>query len=149
MAKTNTARIKITGLDELAKNTDKILNQTHRILGEAVLEAAEMIRQEAIKRAPEKTGTLKRGIVAKITWDKKKSKAFAAAYMDPAMNDVFAKYAKDGRRFYYPSSMEYGTKNTGRKNQRIFMGKAYKVKRRQVKGIIEKHIKAAIEGAVK
>lgn len=149
MVKANTARVKITGLDELAKNTDKVLNRTHRVLGPATLEAAEMIRQQAIRNAPERKGDLKRGIVAKITWDKKKSKAFAAAYMDPAMNDVFVKYAKDGRRFYYPSSMEYGTKNTGRKNQRIFMGKAYKVKRRYVKGIIDKHVKTAIEGAVK
>lgn len=147
MAKTSTSRIKIEGLDQLAKNSDRIIKQVHGVLGEATLEGAKLLQAEAIRRAKEKTGALKRGIIAKVTWDKKKSKAFSAIMMDPAMNDVFVKNTKTGKRYYYPASIEYGHK--GGAPAYPFMRRAFKTKKRYVKKIIEDHIKRAIEGAVR
>lgn len=147
MAKTSTSRIKIEGLDQLAKNSDRIIKQVHGVLGEATLEGAKLLQAEAIRRAREKTGDLRRGIIAKVTWDKKKSKAFSAIMMDPAMNDVFVKNTKTGKRYYYPASIEYGHK--GGAPAYPFMRRAFKTKKRYVKKIIEDHIKRAIEGAVR
>lgn len=147
MAKTSTSRIKIEGLDQLAKNSDRIIKQVHGVLGEATLEGAKLLQAEAIRRAREKTGALKRGIIAKITWNKNKSKAFSAIMMDPAMNDVFVKNTKTGKRYYYPASIEYGHK--GGAPAYPFMRRAFKTKKRYVKKIIEDHIKRAIEGAVR
>lgn len=145
--KTNYSNVKIEGLDQMIKNSDRILKQVHGVLGEATLEAAKMMQADAVKRAKEKTGALKLGIIAKITWDKKKSKAFSAIMMDPGMNDIFVKTTKTGKRYYYPASIEYGHK--GGAKPYPFMGRAFKAKKRNVRKTIESHIKQAIEGAVK
>lgn len=147
MAVKSSSRLKIEGIEQLTKNSNKVIKQVHSVLGGATLEAAEMMRAEAIRRAREKTGALKRGIIAKVTWDKKKSKAFSAIMMDPTMNDVFVKNTKTGKRYYYPASIEYGHK--GGAPAYPFMRRAFKTKKRYVKKIIEDHIKRAIEGAVR
>lgn len=147
MAVKSSSRLKIEGIEQLTKNSNKVIKQVHSVLGGATLEAAEMMRAEAVKRAREKSGDLKRGIIAKVTWDKKKSKAFSAIMMDPAMNDVFVKNTKTGKRYYYPASIEYGHK--GGAPAYPFMRRAFKTKKRYVKKIIEDHIKRAIEGAVR
>jgi HK97 gp10 family phage protein len=147
MAVKSSSRLKIDGIEQLTKNSNKVIKQVHRVLGGATLEAAEMMRAEAVKRAREKSGDLKRGIIAKVTWDKKKSKAFSAIMMDPDMNDVFVKNTKTGKRYYYPASIEYGHK--GGAPAYPFMRRAFKTKKRYVKKIIEDHIKRAIEGAVR
>lgn len=57
-----------------------------------------------------KTGNLRAGIVAS-PWEEKTAvpgKVVREVYFDYNMNDVFVKYSKAGKRYYYPASMEYG-----------------------------------------
>ncbi len=147
MVKSNYSNIKIDGLDQMVKNSDRIIKQVHGVLGEATLEGAKLLQAEAIRRAREKTGDLRRGIIAKITWDKNKSKAFSAIMMDPTMNDIFVKNTKTGKRYYYPASIEYGHK--GGAPPYPFMRRAYKTKKRYIKNIVQEYVKRAIEGAVR
>ena len=57
--KTNYSNVKIEGLDQMIKNSDRILKQVHGVPGKATLEAAKMMQADAVKRAKEKTGRLK------------------------------------------------------------------------------------------
>ena len=75
--------------------------------------------------APEKSGALRRGIVASTSAEKTATpgKVVYDIYMDDAMNDIFVKYAASGKRYYYPASQEYGfrLKNGGYKPGKYYM----------------------------
>ena len=78
--------------------------------------SATKVKRLARAYAPKATGALKQGIVVSHREKSKaKGKAVFDVWMDAGMNGTFAKYA-NGKRYYYPSSMEYGfqTTNGGR-----------------------------------
>ena len=63
-------------------------------------------------RAPRKSGDLISGIVPS-PWEensKYPGKIVRQVYMDAGMNDTFVKVAKNGKRYYYPASQEFGFK---------------------------------------
>ncbi|WP_019534213.1 HK97 gp10 family phage protein [Paenibacillus ginsengihumi] len=71
--------------------------------------AGGTIALRAAKRnAPVDTGDLKRGIVMKRERSRTKGKAVYEVTFDRAMNSVFVKESKGGKRSYYPASQEYG-----------------------------------------
>lgn len=60
--------------------------------------------------APKKSGDLRSGIVPS-PWEENSAypgKVVRQVYFDHRMNDVFVKYSKSGKRYYYPASQEYG-----------------------------------------
>ena len=59
-------------------------------------------------KAPWETGELSNGIILKGEKTRRKGKKVYQVTMNPAMNDIFVKTTKDGKRYYYPASMEYG-----------------------------------------
>ena len=62
--------------------------------------------------APRRTGDLISGIIPS-PWEensKYPGKIVRQVYMDAGMNDTFVKITKNGRRYYYPASQEYGFK---------------------------------------
>lgn len=63
-------------------------------------------------KAPRKSGDLISGIVPSPWEENSKSpgKIVRQVYMDAGMNDTFVKYAKNGKRYYYPASQEFGFK---------------------------------------
>lgn len=69
-------------------------------------------RVAAIARslAPKKTGKLREGIIPSPWEEDAKSpyKIGRQVYMDRRMNDTFVKIGKNGTRWYYPASQEYG-----------------------------------------
>lgn len=141
--------VDIEGLDRLFDNCEQIKDDIRNKLSDIVLEGAEIVQSAAKSIAPVEEGALRDGIIAKVTWAKNALVAFAAAMMDPSKNDIFVKYTKDGKRYYYPASVEYGTRNTEKKNQKPFMRPAMTKARPAVKALIQARIKSTIEGAVK
>jgi hypothetical protein len=115
-------------------------------MGAIAKEGADIVRDEAISRAKEDTGELKGGIISDVTWDKNKSKAFAGAGMDRAKNDVFVKYSASGKRYYYPTSVEYGHGDP-KKGERPFLRISLKKKRTAIKNHVASRIRAIVEGA--
>lgn len=76
---------------------------------------ASIAYKSAKANAPVDTGNLKKGLILKRERRRKPGKAVYQVTFDPAMNDVFVKESKDGKRAYYPASQEYGflTKDGG------------------------------------
>jgi len=141
------SKVKIEGLRELSQKSDAFKKHLFSQFGEIVKEGADMIRDEAKAKAPTgDTGNLKKGITSTITWDKQKSKAFAGVGMDAGMNDVFVKYSANGKRYYYPSSVEYGHKPNKESTARPFLRPALKKKRNAVKKLIASKVGALIGG---
>lgn len=63
-------------------------------------------------KAPRKSGDLISGIVPS-PWEensKYPGKIVRQVYMDAGMNDTFVKVSKNGKRYYYPASQEFGFK---------------------------------------
>lgn len=61
-------------------------------------------------KAPRKSGDLISGIIPS-PWEensKYPGKIVRQVYMDAGMNDTFVKMTKDGKRYYYPASQEFG-----------------------------------------
>lgn len=82
------------------------ISQIQKIVQTASMDLAARIRT----RAPKKTGDLISGIIPS-PWEENSAypgKIVRQVYMDADMNDVFVKYAKNGKRYYYPASQEYG-----------------------------------------
>lgn len=107
-------------------STDKV--------GEIVRQSAGSLASITRTQAPIYTGRPKRGVVAGALRagivpsplaerTATEGKTVYDVYFDEKMNDTFVKYAKDGTRYYYPASQEYGfrTRNGGRKGGLYFM----------------------------
>jgi hypothetical protein len=86
---------------ELGKVPQTAATKSARAGGSIALKAAKA-------NAPEDEGDLKRGLILKRERSRIKGKAVYQVTLDPAMNDVFVKVSKDGKRSYYPASQEYG-----------------------------------------
>lgn len=61
-------------------------------------------------RAPKKTGNLRLGIVASPWTERsaKPGKIVKEVFFSYTMNDVFVKFSRNGTRYYYPASQEFG-----------------------------------------
>lgn len=84
----------------------KEITQIQKIVQTATINLAARIRT----RAPRKSGNLIDGIIPS-PWEENSAypgKIVRQVYMDAGMNDVFVKMAKNGKRYYYPASQEYG-----------------------------------------
>jgi len=102
------ARSDIKGMAEL-QTTFKLLGRIPQTVSTKSARAGASIALRAARRnAPEDTGDLKSGIIAKRERKTVPGKAVYDVMMDPAKNDIFVKISKDGKRSYYPASQEYG-----------------------------------------
>lgn len=102
---------KRSGIDGMAEleRTFKQLGRVPQTVATKAARAGGTIALKAAKsNAPEDSGDLKRGIILKRERRTKPGKAVYDVEMNPAMNDVFVKVSKDGKRSYYPASQEYG-----------------------------------------
>ena len=86
---------------ELGKVPQSAATKSARAGGQIVLRAARA-------NAPVDTGELRDGIILKREKTRVRGKAVYDVMMDPAKNDIFVKTTKDGKRYYYPASQEYG-----------------------------------------
>lgn len=71
-------------------------------------------------KAPRRTGDLISGIIPS-PWEEKSQypgKIVRQVYMDAKMNDTFVKVTKNGKRYYYPASQEFGFRIANRTGSR-------------------------------
>mgnify|MGYP001392164245 FL=1 len=108
-------KYEIEGMKELEKTIRKLGKLPQKCVTKAAKKGAQIALKAAKQKAPFLTGALEEGIILKAEKTKKKGKKVYQVTMNPAMNDVFVKTTKDGKRYYYPASQEYGfiTKNGG------------------------------------
>lgn len=72
-------------------------------------------------KAPRRTGSLIAGIIPS-PWEEKSQypgKIVRQVYMDARMNDTFVKVAKNGKRYYYPASQEFGFRIANRTGSQV------------------------------
>lgn len=79
-------------------------------LNEIVRQSASGLLSIIRTGAPQRTGELRKGLIQSPQAERSATpgKVVYDIYPDPAKNNVFAKYARSGKRYYYPASMEYG-----------------------------------------
>ena len=100
--KTNCIVLSDAELDKVRKEMEGI----SRIVQTAAGTLAARIRTNA----PRKSGDLIKGIIPS-PWEENSAypgKIVRQVYMDANMNDTFVKVSKNGERYYYPASQEYG-----------------------------------------
>jgi hypothetical protein len=137
--------VKVEGLEGIVRNVQGFQKHLFSQFGEIVKEAADIVRDQAkanTAKFKEPTGATEKGIISVVTWDKNKSKAFAGVGMDPAMNDTFVKIGKNGKRYYYPASLEY---MNGGKN--AFLRPALKKKKTAVRKHVAARVSTLVQGA--
>lgn len=106
-------RSDIIGMKELERAFKQLGKVPQSVATKAAKAGATIARKAAKVNAPEESGDLKSGIILKRERRTKPGKAVYDVMMDPAMNDVFVKVSKDGKRSYYPASQEYGFLTVG------------------------------------
>lgn len=107
MAKGN-VNFQMQGFDELQKLIDEIGRIPQRVVTKSARNGARVLHRAIKNAAPVDTGQLRKGIIVKPEKSRTKGKKFFQVVMSEHMNDVFVKYTKEGKRYYYPASMEYG-----------------------------------------
>lgn len=142
MAVTRT-KVSISGIEQLNKKAKQLKVDLFAVLGEAALAGADIVKDDAKERARKKSGEMADGIVSAITWDKNAPIAFAGCGMDKAKNDIFVKFTKDGKRYYYPASIEYGHPKAP---AYPFMRPALDENKAKVRKAIRERVKRVIEG---
>jgi len=101
-------KFEIEGMKELERTIRKLGKLPQKCVTPAAKKGAQIALKAAKAKAPFLTGALEEGIILKGEKLRKRGKKVYQVTMNPAMNDVFVKTTKDGKRYYYPASMEYG-----------------------------------------
>lgn len=101
-------RAEIIGMKELEKAMKRLGQVPQRVATKAARAGATIALRSARKKARVLTGEMKRGIIMKGERRSVIGKKVYDIMMDPAKNDIFVRLTADGKRFYYPASMEYG-----------------------------------------
>ena len=95
----------------------KEITQIQKLVETAAGTLAELITT----KAPRRTGALISGIIPS-PWEEKSQypgKIVRQVYMDAKMNDTFVKVTKNGRRYYYPASQEFGFRIANRTGSQV------------------------------
>lgn len=101
-------KYEIEGMKELERTIRKLGQLPQKCVTKAAKKGAQIALKAAKQKAPFLTGALEEGIILKGEKTRRKGKKVYQVTMNPAMNDIFVKTTKDGKRYYYPASMEYG-----------------------------------------
>lgn len=109
------ASFKLEGMKELERTIRQLGQLPQKCVTPAAKKGAQIALKAARAKAPFRFGDLESGIVLKGERLRQRGKKVYQVTMDPSMNDLFVKTTKDGKRYYYPASMEYGflTKDGG------------------------------------
>lgn len=102
------AKVEIEGLKELERTIRKLRQLPQKVVTPAAKKGANIALKSAREKAPWRFGDLANGIVLKGERLRTRGKKVYQVTMDAAKNDLFIRTTKDGKRYYYPASMEYG-----------------------------------------
>ena len=97
-------RNEVKGMSELESAFKQLGKVPQTVATKSARAGATIALKAAKANAPQDEGNLKRGIIMKRERSKDKGKAVYDIMPDPAMNSVFVKISKDGKRSYYPAS---------------------------------------------
>lgn len=89
-------------VNQLGKLPQKVVTQAAKDGGQIALAAAKVLAPEG------PTKNLRKGIILHGERKRVSGKKVYDVMMDPKMNDIFVNITKDGKRYYYPSAVEYG-----------------------------------------
>lgn len=113
------ARIRVEGLNKLMKDIKKLENMPQKQITKGVRRGANVILHEARARASKRrvTGKMSKKLTLKSERSKKRGKkVMQVTYQKVDKFPEAVKITKDGTRYYYPSSQNFGFKTRdGRK----------------------------------
>lgn len=118
------AKYKIEGMDELLKTIKQLEQLPNKCVSKAARAGAKIPLSAARSSAPFLTGELSSSIYLKAEKTRKKGKkVFQVTFRS---NPLLVRISANGKRYYYPSSMEYGfkTKSGGKVQGLHYMRKA-------------------------
>ena len=101
------ANFKIEGLEALEKMIKELGKLPQKCVTQSAKNGAKIALASAKVKAPKDSGQLQKGIVLKGEKKTKNGKKVYDIMMDRNMNEVFVKES-NGKRYYYPASMEFG-----------------------------------------
>ena len=99
---------RIEGMKELERTIKELGKLPQKCVTPAAKKGNRIALLAARANAPWRYGDLSNGIIQKGERLRKRGKKVYQVTLDPAKNDIFVKTTKDGKRYYYPASMEYG-----------------------------------------
>lgn len=113
--KTMRQAVHINGLGEISLEIPQLDLSDVAHVSEAVMHplvklSADTLAARIQAAAPNRTNTLARGIIVSQAAEHSSdpAKIVRDIYFDASMNDRFVKTTKNGKRYYYPASQEYG-----------------------------------------
>lgn len=111
---------------EIKAGVERLGTVPSSALNMPVKKSATKVARIARKNAPRRTGALRKGIKVRSRKEKtQKGKIVYDVWMDREMNDTFVKISRNGHRYYYPGSQEYGFRTRrGRVQGLYFMKQA-------------------------
>jgi HK97 gp10 family phage protein len=98
----------LIGFDDLMRDFERLGKVPQSAATRAAQAGGRIALKAAKALAPVDTGELRDGIILKGEKNRVRGKKVYDVMMDPAKNDIFVKTTKDGKRYYYPASQEYG-----------------------------------------
>lgn len=144
------ARERVEGLNKLMKDIKKLENMPQKQITKGVRRGTNVILKEARARARERriTGKMSKKLTLKAERSKKKGKkVFQVTYPKVAKFPEAVKITKNGKRYYYPSSQNFGfkTRNGGKVDGLKFLEGAMQSKSGQAARVIVDEIGKEIE----
>ncbi|MGL5328163.1 MAG: HK97-gp10 family putative phage morphogenesis protein [Peptostreptococcaceae bacterium] len=141
----------IEGMDALMKSMKKLEKVPTRQISKGARRGANVILRQARENAPVKTRKLKKGIILRGERSRKRGKKVFQVTLKSA--DKFpeaVKITKDGTRYYYPSSQEYGfdTVDGGHIDGKYYLKKAMESKSNEASRVMIKEIGQEIDKAL-
>jgi hypothetical protein len=100
--------VNIEGMRELKKLLSDVGKLPQRCVTKAARRGSSQLLKAVRAAAPVDTGQLRSGIILKPEKSKRRGKKVYQIVFSSHLNDVFVKISKEGKRSYYPASMEYG-----------------------------------------
>ena len=125
--KSNCIILEKPDLETVRREMDKVRS--------VVQTAAGTLAARIRTKAPRRSGDLISGIIPS-PWEEKSAypgKIVRQVYMDSGMNDTFVKVTKNGKRYYYPASQEYGFRISRRRTLTPAQAAAFRSAPRQAK----------------
>lgn len=110
----------VQGLNKLMKDISKLERIPQKQITKGARKGANVILKQARAKAPKLTGTMRKGIYLKAEKSKRGKKVFQITFRS---KPEFVKVTKDGTRYFYPASQEFGfrTRDGGRVEGKHFM----------------------------
>lgn len=140
---------RVEGLNKLMRDISKLERMPQSQITKGARRGANVILREARAKAPRgATKQLSKGIRLKAERSRRGKKVFQITFK---ANPEFVKITKDGTRYFYPASQEFGfrTRNGGRVEGKHFLLGAMAEKKNEAARVIVDEIGKEIEKSLR